>query len=284
MTCEELHENALIAWAHACEYCCLEFGADVRGSALQDYMFLAADNEKAAAELWRFCSMVRTPHHAHRRHHTPCATHAVDAARRAVTSATMITTCCMKHSKRSTRYRNGAQRRSPRCCRHHRASTCATWARRPPLPPTQPNVPERGRQLPRPARLGRDSGCSGFTMPCLLRPRTRLGLPIQLVEPPGLAIESAVHVQDPPAAFRAAHAHADFAERVVVVRELDKYLTCGRDGTLRVWHAADLALARTLHCGQRWITDAAFLKRERRLCVASMDRSLTWFDCNRGAV
>lgn len=77
--------------------------------------------------------------------------------------------------------------------------------------------------------------------------------------------------------------HGDLVERVLYFSELDKYITCGRDATFRVWNTSDLRHNRTLLNGLRWVSDAVYLKQHRKLCVASMDRSLTWYDVNRGS-
>ena len=72
-------------------------------------------------------------------------------------------------------------------------------------------------------------------------------------------------------------------EQVVIVPELEKYITCAKDATFRVWQARDLGLTRTVTNGTRWLNDVVYLKRHKQLCVASMDRSLTWYEINRGA-
>lgn len=77
--------------------------------------------------------------------------------------------------------------------------------------------------------------------------------------------------------------HSDMVEKVMYFPEIDKYITCGRDATFRVWNTGDLKQNCSLMNGLRWISDAVYLKDHRKLCVASMDRSLTWYDVNRGS-
>lgn len=77
--------------------------------------------------------------------------------------------------------------------------------------------------------------------------------------------------------------HSDLIERVVHVPEVDKYITCSRDATFRIWNSADLKHSRTLVNGLRWVNDAAYMPSQRKLVVASMDRSLNWYDVNRGS-
>lgn len=76
--------------------------------------------------------------------------------------------------------------------------------------------------------------------------------------------------------------HSDTIERVVHVPEVDKYITCSRDATFRIWNAADLKHNRTQVNGLRWVNDAVYIPNQHKLVVASMDRSLTWYDVNRG--
>jgi WD40 repeat protein len=78
-------------------------------------------------------------------------------------------------------------------------------------------------------------------------------------------------------------AHSDIIERIIHVPEVDKYITCSRDTTFRIWNTSDLRHFRTLVNGLRWVNDAVYLHSQRKLCVASMDRSLTWYDVNRGS-
>jgi WD40 repeat protein len=77
--------------------------------------------------------------------------------------------------------------------------------------------------------------------------------------------------------------HSDTIERVVHIPEVDKYITCSRDATLRIWNCADLRHNRTIVNGLRWVKDAVYITNQRKLVVASMDRSLTWYDVNRGS-
>jgi WD40 repeat protein len=62
---------------------------------------------------------------------------------------------------------------------------------------------------------------------------------------------------------------------------MDKYLSCGRDGSVRLWAAEDVKHARTIANGGSWVTDVLHLRRSRRLVVASMDRAITTYDIHR---
>jgi hypothetical protein len=68
---------------------------------------------------------------------------------------------------------------------------------------------------------------------------------------------------------------------VLYCQALDKYLSCGRDGTVRLWAAEDVKHARTIANGDSWVTDVLHLRRSRRLVVASMDRAITTYDIHR---
>jgi hypothetical protein len=89
--------------------------------------------------------------------------------------------------------------------------------------------------------------------------------------------------QDPPGDRGRACGHPEPAERLLVVPDLDRYVTLGRDAALRAWQPADLALSRTVVNGDRWLVDAVYLRKEKQMVVASLDRSLTWYSITRGA-
>jgi WD40 repeat protein len=90
-------------------------------------------------------------------------------------------------------------------------------------------------------------------------------------------------MQDLPGRNEDAGAHSDIIERVVHVPEVDKYITCSRDATFRIWNSDDFKHNRTLVNGLRWVNDAVYIPNQRKLVVSSMDRSLTWYDVNRAS-
>lgn len=77
--------------------------------------------------------------------------------------------------------------------------------------------------------------------------------------------------------------HSEPVEKVLVVPDMDKYITIGRDAAFRVWQPHNLSLTRTVQSGVRWLNDIVYLRRHKQLVVASMDRSLAWYEINRGA-
>ncbi|KAF8071365.1 hypothetical protein HT031_001449 [Scenedesmus sp. PABB004] len=72
-------------------------------------------------------------------------------------------------------------------------------------------------------------------------------------------------------------------DRVFYCAPIDKVVSLGRDGSLRLWNGGDLSHARTLANGAAWLTDALYLPGSRKLVAASMDRALTYYDTHRGA-
>jgi WD40 repeat protein len=77
--------------------------------------------------------------------------------------------------------------------------------------------------------------------------------------------------------------HSDVIQRIIHVPEVDKYIMCSRDATFRIWNSADFKHTRTLVNGLRWVNDAVYMPSQRKLVVVSMDRSLSWYDVNRGS-
>ncbi|CEM26365.1 unnamed protein product [Vitrella brassicaformis CCMP3155] len=60
-----------------------------------------------------------------------------------------------------------------------------------------------------------------------------------------------------------------------------RYVTAGRDGTLRVWSPTFQLLRRTsLGSHRRWFTDICWLRRSQRLCAAAADFTLFFLDGN----
>lgn len=62
---------------------------------------------------------------------------------------------------------------------------------------------------------------------------------------------------------------------------IDKYISCGRDGSFRLWNAADLKHIKTVNNGSSWITDCLYLPLSRKMVFTTMDRAITYYDINR---
>eukprot|EP00741_Cyanophora_paradoxa_P015875 tig00020909_g15326.t1 len=84
--------------------------------------------------------------------------------------------------------------------------------------------------------------------------------------------------------------HKDMIDRVLFLPNSDKYITTSRDGTLRIWNATTLAHMKTVRNdpptrpndpqakGPSWITDCAHMTLCNKLAVASIDRSISFYD------
>lgn len=58
----------------------------------------------------------------------------------------------------------------------------------------------------------------------------------------------------------------------------DRYLSAGRDGTVKMWNCADLSVHRSLRVGSAWVTDVAYLPRSHKIVVSSFNRSLQLYE------
>jgi WD40 repeat protein len=64
---------------------------------------------------------------------------------------------------------------------------------------------------------------------------------------------------------------------------VDKYITCGHDGTFRLWNCADLRHFKTVSNSNSWITDTVYLPTIRKLVFSTMDRAISYYDIHRGS-
>ncbi|CAK4145154.1 unnamed protein product [Aphanomyces euteiches] len=83
-------------------------------------------------------------------------------------------------------------------------------------------------------------------------------------------------------AVRPANNHKDVVTRIVAVDKPHLYVTTSRDGSVRTWNSNTLAYQATIATGRDWITDCAYMKRSNRLAVASMNRTLAFYDISSG--
>lgn len=70
-------------------------------------------------------------------------------------------------------------------------------------------------------------------------------------------------------------------DKVYFCAAIDKYITCSRDGTFRLWQAADLDYVKTVNNGSSWITDCLYLPYSRKMVFTTMDRAITYYDITR---
>lgn len=78
-------------------------------------------------------------------------------------------------------------------------------------------------------------------------------------------------------------AHHDQVDSIAFCAPLDKYITCGRDGSLRMWSAGDVKHFKTVNNGASWITDSTYMPLSRKLVVTTVDRSISYYDVNRAS-
>lgn len=70
-------------------------------------------------------------------------------------------------------------------------------------------------------------------------------------------------------------------DKVYYCAHIDKYISCARDGSFRLWQGADLAHVRTVNNGSSWITDCLYLPISRKMVFTTMDRAITYYDITR---
>lgn len=73
------------------------------------------------------------------------------------------------------------------------------------------------------------------------------------------------------------------ADKVYYCEAIDKYVSCGRDGTYRLWNGADLRHFKTLSIGSSWITDCIYMPLARKLVFTTVDRAISYYEASRGA-
>ena len=74
--------------------------------------------------------------------------------------------------------------------------------------------------------------------------------------------------------------HGEMLERLAHVTELGLFVTAGRDGYIRQWSDSTLSPLRSFKNSNAWLTDVSYVQGARSLAVASMDRSITFYDVN----
>jgi len=72
--------------------------------------------------------------------------------------------------------------------------------------------------------------------------------------------------------------HRDMIAEILHVSRQEKFYTSSRDGTVRVWHASTLNHIKTVKVSHSWVTSATHFEGSNRLAVASIDRSISFFD------
>ena len=72
-------------------------------------------------------------------------------------------------------------------------------------------------------------------------------------------------------------------ERVSDKKKMQKYITAGRDGKVKIWNAASLELAQTINVvSKAWVTTICYMERSGVIAVGAGDRSLTFYELATG--
>jgi len=73
--------------------------------------------------------------------------------------------------------------------------------------------------------------------------------------------------------------HTGMIIRILCLPSYDRFVTAARDGLCKVWDGASLKLVATIkHSPGIWIQDACYLKKSNRIAVASIDRTIGFWD------
>ncbi|DBA00199.1 TPA: hypothetical protein N0F65_007824 [Lagenidium giganteum] len=78
--------------------------------------------------------------------------------------------------------------------------------------------------------------------------------------------------------------HKDIVTRVLRLEKPYTYLTASKDGSVRTWNANTMQFQTIVTTGKNWITDISVMRRSNRLAVASMNRTLGFYDLNSNAL
>lgn len=70
-------------------------------------------------------------------------------------------------------------------------------------------------------------------------------------------------------------------DKVYYCAAIDKYITCARDGSFRLWQGGDLEYVKSVNNGSSWITDCMYLPYSRKMVFTTMDRAITYYDIAR---
>mmetsp|Transcript_1517 Transcript_1517/g.3677 ORF Transcript_1517/g.3677 Transcript_1517/m.3677 type:complete len:1120 (-) Transcript_1517:241-3600(-) len=69
-----------------------------------------------------------------------------------------------------------------------------------------------------------------------------------------------------------------YATHITLANGADRYVTCSRDGMVKIWNAKDMKHLKTIENGPNWATCVKMLPTTRRLAVSSFSRSMKIYD------
>ena len=61
----------------------------------------------------------------------------------------------------------------------------------------------------------------------------------------------------------------------------DKYISCSRDGTFKLWASGDMKHLKTVNNGHSWIVDCVHMPLSRKIVFTTMDRAISYYDTHR---
>lgn len=96
-----------------------------------------------------------------------------------------------------------------------------------------------------------------------------------------LLIHVVIEVLQHDAHLDASVIHVLQVDRLYYYSSIDKYISCGRDGSFRLWNAAELKHAKTVSNGSSWITDCLYMPLSRKMVFTTVDRAISYYDINR---
>jgi len=78
--------------------------------------------------------------------------------------------------------------------------------------------------------------------------------------------------------------HRDMMDSIMEVPKVERLFTSSRDGTLRVWKADTMQHVKTVRVSDSWVTSMTHFPQSNRIAVASMDRTISFYDASTDKV
>ena len=74
--------------------------------------------------------------------------------------------------------------------------------------------------------------------------------------------------------------HRDMMDGILQLPKLERIFTHSRDGTMRVWNANNLHHVKTIKVADSWVTSITHFEQSNRIAVASIDRTISFYDAS----